>query len=342
MINFFDLNEEDFVVLNPYDFDKALERLNNLTLDDVKDDLKHFQKKEFEFRTYEEEVSYTLKNIQILTSSKNDKNEDEYFVLKNLENYLLSIEKLEKCDEPGKKENKIIELKIENHERGRKTILLIIRVDPDKLSDNIVKNFLKKSEFETGEKIQTRYNKIKQTIESDDKKEFRFTIKIDMKYVNKIYHSKDDGKYYFDLQSPPKFRTNFFNSETKKVNEEREDIEPKDENCVFPFRNFEDEFSNLEYRHFIIMIEKETNDTPNEENDINENFDTNKELNSSLENLYKDRNGEVEKEKYIEKKIKFSSRDNRVKPLSYYFNYIKNKENKGTIRKFIFFRKKRK
>ena len=88
MINFFDLNEEDFVVLNPYDFDKALERLNNLTLDDVKDDLKHFQKKEFEFRTYEEEVSYTLKNIQILTSSKNDKNEDEYFVLKNLENYL--------------------------------------------------------------------------------------------------------------------------------------------------------------------------------------------------------------------------------------------------------------
>ena len=131
MINFFDLNEEDFVVLNPYDFDKALERLNNLTLDDVKDDLKHFQKKEFEFRTYEEEVSYTLKNIQILTSSKNDKNEDEYFVLKNLENYLISVERLEKLDEPGNKENKIIELKIENHERGRKTILFIIRVDPD-------------------------------------------------------------------------------------------------------------------------------------------------------------------------------------------------------------------
>ena len=116
-------------------------------------------------------MSYTLKNIQILTSSKNDKNEDEYFVLKNLENYLISVERLEKLDEPGNKENKIIELKIENHERGRKTILLIIRVDPDKLSDNIVKNFLKKSEFETGEKIQTRYNKIKQTIESDDKKE---------------------------------------------------------------------------------------------------------------------------------------------------------------------------
>ena len=341
MINFFDLNEEDFVVLNPYDFDKALERLNNLTLDDVKDDLKHFQKKEFEFRTYEEEVSYTLKNIQILTSSKNDKNEDEYFVLKNLENYLISVERLEKLDEPGNKENKIIELKIENHERGRKTILLIIRVDPDKLSDNIVKNFLKKSEFETGEKIQTRYNKIKQTIESDDKKEFRFTIKIDMKYVNKIYHSKDDGKYYFDLQSPPKFRTNFLRSLEKDKEKQKEKEKKSDyENCVFPFRNFEDEFSNLEYRHFIIMIEKETNDTPNEENDINENFDTNKELNSSLENLYKDRNGEVEKEKYIEKKIKFSSRDNRVKPLSYYFNYIKNKEIKEQLETLYFLEKK--
>ena len=47
--NFFDLKEEDLKVLNPYDFNKALERLNNLTLDDVKNYLKYFQKKEFDF-----------------------------------------------------------------------------------------------------------------------------------------------------------------------------------------------------------------------------------------------------------------------------------------------------
>ena len=103
MINFFDLKEEDLIVLNPYDFDKALERLNNLTLDDVKDDLKHFQKKEFEFRTYEEEVSFTLKNIRILTSSKNDKNEDEYFELKNIEDYLQIEENRDKNIEENKK-----------------------------------------------------------------------------------------------------------------------------------------------------------------------------------------------------------------------------------------------
>ena len=45
MINFFDLKEEDLFVLNPYDFNKSIERLQNLTLEEVRDDLKYFQKK---------------------------------------------------------------------------------------------------------------------------------------------------------------------------------------------------------------------------------------------------------------------------------------------------------
>ena len=350
MINFFDLKEEDLIVLNPYDFDKTLERLNNLTLDDVKDDLKHFQKKEFEFRTYEEEVSYTLKNIRILTSSKNDKNEDEYFLLKNLEDYILPSEKDDKYFE-GNKENKKIELQIKNGERGKKTILLIMYVDPEKLSENILQHFIRKSEFDTARELENYYKilkeKIKMKKESNEKIDFRFTIKIDMKYINKIYHSKDEGKYYFDLQSPPIFRTNFFNSVKKKEDNEKEekkeieDIEPKDENCIFPFRNFEDEISNLEYRHFIIMIEKETMDTPGDENDINENFDTNKELNSSLENLFKDRNGEVSKERYSEKTIIIKRKDKNLKNLSYYFNYKEHKEIKEKLENLFFLEKEK-
>ena len=342
MINFFDLKDEDLIVLNPYDFDKALERLNNLTLDDVKDDLKHFQKKEFEFRTYEEEVSYTLKNIRILTSSKNDKNEDEYFELKNLEDYLQIYENRDKNCEEIKK----IELHIKNGERGKKSILLILRVDPEKLSENILSHFIRKSEFNTAGELEKYFKKVKAIIkekrESNDKIDFRYTIKIDTKYINKIYHSKDEGKYYFDLQSPPIFRTNFLNSKKKKEEkeenkiEEEEVIEPKDENCVFPFRNFEDEISNLEYRHFIIMIEKETMDTPGDENDINENFDTNKELNSSLENLFKDKNGEVPKEKYNEKKIIIKRKDKNLKNLSYYFNYKEHKEIKEKLENLFF------
>ena len=155
--------------------------------------------------------------------------------------------------------------------------------------------------------------------------------------------SVESGTFLFlDLQSPPIFRTNFLNSKKKEEEkeenniEEEEVIEPKDENCVFPFRNFEDEISNLEYRHFIIMIEKETMDTPGDENDVNENFDTNKELNSSLENLFKDRNGEVSKEKYYEKKIIIKRKDKNFKNLSYYFNYKEHKEIKEKLENLFF------
>ena len=48
-INFFDLKEDDLQVLNPYNFDDAIKRLTNLTLEEVTDDLKYFQKKNLNF-----------------------------------------------------------------------------------------------------------------------------------------------------------------------------------------------------------------------------------------------------------------------------------------------------
>ena len=45
------------------------------------------QKKEFEFRTYEEEVSYSLSDIKFVTSSKNDNGENDYYLLKDLKEY---------------------------------------------------------------------------------------------------------------------------------------------------------------------------------------------------------------------------------------------------------------
>ena len=112
-INFFDLKEEDLQVLNPYNFDDAIKRLTNLTLEEVTDDLKYFQKKEFEFRAYEEEVSYSLKNIKFITSSKIDENENEYYILENLGEYLVN-------DFDKDKTHKKIELEIKNGEKGKK------------------------------------------------------------------------------------------------------------------------------------------------------------------------------------------------------------------------------
>ena len=72
MVNFFDIKDEDLYVLNPYDFEEAIKRIENLTIEDVKDDLKNFQKKQFDFRNYEEEPVYSLKGVKFLTSSKNE------------------------------------------------------------------------------------------------------------------------------------------------------------------------------------------------------------------------------------------------------------------------------
>ena len=75
------------------------------TLDDIEDKLKHFQKNELEFRTYEEKVLHSLKNIKkfkILTSSNNDKNDDEYFELEILGDYLLSYKNRDKNFEKNK------------------------------------------------------------------------------------------------------------------------------------------------------------------------------------------------------------------------------------------------
>ena len=313
--NFFDIKEDELKVLNPYDFNKSIQRIKNLTLDDIKNDLNNYQKKEFEFRTYEEEVSYSLSDIKFVTSSKNDNGENDYYLLKDLKEYLVRDEDFNEFNENKNKENKKISLEIKNLERGKKEILLIMYVNPKKLSENILKNFISKSTFDTVKEVEEGFY---EKLQMNNKGSFRLTIKINLKYLNKIYHNKNKGQYFFDLQSPPIFRTNFFNN---KENEKKN----IDSNCIFPFRNFGDEFANLEYRHFIIMIEKDPFlDTPRDEYEINENFDTNQELNNSLENLFKNKNGDAEK--YIEKEIVFKIKDKRIKDLNYYINFENNGE----------------
>jgi hypothetical protein len=253
MVNFFDLKDEDLVVLNPYDFNAAINRLKNLTIEDVKDDLRHFQKKEFEFRNYEEENSFSLDKIRFITSTKNEIDSD-FILLKDLSDYLIPEKKSNKeKDDPNNKDipDKRISLDIKSQEGGKKEILIKCLVDPRKLSENIFYNFINKSEFDKAKEVRTRFE---QSLKENDKNDsFRFSMKIEMNSLVKIYHNKNKGTYFFDLQSPPIFRTNFFISYDDKDNKQKS---PKDENCIFPFRNFIDEFQNLKYRHYIIMIEK--------------------------------------------------------------------------------------
>ena len=343
MINFFDLKDEDLIVLNPYNFEESLKRLENLTKEEVRDDLKYIQKKEFYFRNYEEESVYSLDNVQFITSSKNNDNEYDFYLLNDLSKYLISDELLEKIkkdkDKDKEEKRKKIYLEIKNHENGRKTLFVKCDIDPKKFPENIINNFIDKSTFKTAKNVKEDFLKNLGNINEDYY--FRFTIVIDTISLNKIYYNKNKGEYFFDFQSPPIFRTNYFISNEEK--EEKDKKIKKDENSLFPFRNFEDEISNLRYRHFILKIKKDLNNetTPQSENEGNNdaNFDTNDELNNTLENLFKYRNGETDSNKYINKDIQLKDEDKNMKNISYFFKYNNNKNIHKKLEDLFFLKK---
>ena len=87
------------------------------------------------------------------------------------------------------------------------------------------------------------------------------------------------------------------------------------------------------------MIQKKISDsTPRDENDVNLNFDTNDELNNSLENFFKNRNGEIDKTKYIPMEINLKEEDKK-KNISKFFNYENNKDIKTKLEKLLFLKK---
>ena len=161
---------------------------------------------------------------------------------------------------------------------------------------------------------------------------FKLTIKIQFNSLNRIYYNYKKGEYFLDLQSPPIFKTNLF------ITDKGEQDSIKDENCLFPFRDFEDEISNLKYRHFIIMLQKNIEIEKEKKDEIN--LDTNEELCHSLENLFKNRKGEIEKYKYVKKHITLKIEDKNSRNLRYFFNYKKNEEIKKKLEELFFLKEK--
>ena len=141
MTNFFDLTEDELKCLNPYNFEEALKRIENLKEEDVLDDLQYFQKKEFEFRNYEEEHYFSLDKIQFVTSSLNDNDNEDFFLLKDLSEYLISKEEAKNSKEKDSANDRI-SLEIKNVKGDKKEIFINCLVDRSKLSENIEKNFI--------------------------------------------------------------------------------------------------------------------------------------------------------------------------------------------------------
>ena len=102
MPQFFDLKEEDLQIVNPYDFNAAIERLKNLTDEELIDDMSCFQKKNFDLVNREIEATFSIDNIKFLTSKKESNGELNLTILEDLEKI---IEKKDENEEEEENDN---------------------------------------------------------------------------------------------------------------------------------------------------------------------------------------------------------------------------------------------
>jgi len=327
--NFFELKNENLKVFNQYDLLKVEEHIKHLSEEEIKDSLNHFQKKNFQFKNKEDNIQFSLDEVKFATSSKNDNGETDYYLLNNLNEYLISDETYEEYKKDNDKNNIInnkISLDIKKQPNGKKNIFIKCLVDKDKFSKNIIKHFLKKSSYESAEKLYMNYE---QNVKEIKDWNFILTIKIQTNSINKIYYNPLEGEFYFELQNPPIFKTNFLISGAEEM---------ENNICLFPFRNFKDEISNLKYRNFIVIIKKKKKmetDTINldeEEKIGNKRYkDSIDNLEYSFKNLFNSGRG---KEKLIKKfDIKLNEENKDMLEIKDFF--------KSNLEKFGFIKKEK-
>ena len=320
--SFYDLDPANIKIKIPYKFNNALEILDNLTLEQFTKDLNEIIQKEIDldFLSYKNSVNFSLNNILFLTT-KSSFNKSEYILLNDLkkEKYISKPKYEISSDEIL---NTGMNIKIYKKEDGKKELNIKCIVNYEKFAENIIHNLMEKSNFEKSKEI---LEKSKIYMEKElINKNLEFDMKISANSINRIIYT-DNGEYILDLQCPPKFRTNFLIDKKKnlfKINTNKDYTYY--ENIMFPFRNFQDEISNLKYRHFFILLQKDKNIDPSQENDTTEN------LQNSLGSIFALNEIEIDKKNFIhinglkifyEKEIKSSFYKEGQYELGDYFRY---------------------
>ena len=240
--NFFELKPV-LEVVNPYSLEESLKRIEELTEDDIKNDMSFFAKKEFEFRNSEEKVKFLIDKLYILTSDIDENGKRRFIKLKDIREYCLYGE----SGEPR------MDLEVVSND-FKKEISINVNVNYRKISENIDKNLCHPPDTYVGKfyKREDGTNNIFETdIEYYDSCYFDMIILLNS--IKKVYYTEEF--YLFDLQFPPIYKTNFLNI----IDWERDQApKNKTEKTLFPFRDFDNEVSNLKYRNFSILIEKRT------------------------------------------------------------------------------------
>ena len=88
------------------------------------------------------------------------------------------------------------------------------------------------------------------------------------------------------------------------------------------------------------MIQKNLFIETPKENEVNEgNFDTNEELYNALQNLFRNRNGEPDSQKFEQREIKLLEEEKNMFNISDFFNYKNKKEIKRKLKDLLFLKK---
>lgn len=254
--NFFDVKE--YKILNPYNFTKSLERLEQLDEESLMNDMEGFCKKDFELEhETDDRYKLELENLMIFTDWKEFENEGNFDENnQNNQNFhnnfpLNFVRLIDFSKYLNSKSEKKIELRLENYKK--KEIYIKLYVDFDEISKNINSGY-ENSPFEKSSSLVKKAKLIWDQLNSSEKKqkfpELDITIKFNM--VKKIIETQDETCLILELTNPPLFKTNFLKIPDDGAR--KNDYE----NILFPFRNFQDEIANLKYRKFYFMIKAPT------------------------------------------------------------------------------------
>ena len=337
MINYFELTPQNLHIQIPYNFNNALDSIGKITLNSLSSDLKQIvPSKEKNRFYYLSEYKFSLNNVLFLTSKLSQNDKTEYILLNDLiESGYIHIQK----EESG------IELYISEKEDDKKEVYIKCNVNYKEFTQNIIENMINKSKFEKAKKILENSRKYQeQELRGEN---LEFDMKIFSNSINKILYT-DNGEFLFDLQFPPMFRTNFLIDNTKLRAGYKKNDYSYYENIMFPFRNFQDEISNLKYRHFYILVRKNENNNLNVSNDNdNDNYNSIEQLKEYLGNLFANKNDIIDRKKFRhvskikitnEKEIKKNFYQEGKYELSDYFRFNSDEKIKEILKKLKFIR----
>ena len=289
---YFDLDPKNIHIQIPYNFNSAIETLKNLSLEKFTNNLNEIVQREIDFESlsYKKDINFSINNILFLTSKISSNDKFEYILLNDLKNEKY-ITKPIFTDNKNEILDTGMNIRILTKDDNKKEINIKCIVNYEIFTKNIINNLINKSKFEKSKEILK--NSIKYKEKELINKNLEFDIKIFLNSINQIIYT-DNGEFIFDLQFPPKFRTNFLIDINKLTLNDKKNKNKYTyyENIIFPFRNFQNEIANLKYRHFYILIQK---DQLVDNNNVNDSFT---QLKNELGNIFLSNNSIIDKNKF--------------------------------------------